>query len=64
MVFRDMESKEIFVFDSNGIWNEDAARYGESKGLTVVMDRCIHRGDYAPTPLDRLIMIYLRLVNG
>jgi len=24
-----------------GIWNEDAAIYGESKGLTVVMDRCI-----------------------
>jgi predicted CoA-binding protein len=24
-----------------GIWNEDAARFGESKGLTVVMDRCI-----------------------
>lgn len=24
-----------------GIWNEDAARYGESKGLTVVMDRCM-----------------------
>ncbi|OYX56510.1 MAG: CoA-binding protein [Micrococcales bacterium 32-70-13] len=24
-----------------GIWNEEAARYGESKGLTVVMDRCI-----------------------
>lgn len=24
-----------------GIWNEDAAVYGESKGLTVVMDRCI-----------------------
>ena len=24
-----------------GIWNEDAALYGESKGLTVVMDRCI-----------------------
>jgi predicted CoA-binding protein len=24
-----------------GIWNEDAARYAESKGLTVVMDRCI-----------------------
>jgi predicted CoA-binding protein len=24
-----------------GIWNEDAARYGQSKGLTVVMDRCI-----------------------
>ena len=24
-----------------GIWNEEAARYGESKGLTVIMDRCI-----------------------
>jgi predicted CoA-binding protein len=24
-----------------GIWNEDAAIYGESQGLTVVMDRCI-----------------------
>lgn len=24
-----------------GIWNEDAARYAESKGLTVVMDRCV-----------------------
>jgi predicted CoA-binding protein len=24
-----------------GIWNEDAAYYGEEKGLTVVMDRCI-----------------------
>lgn len=24
-----------------GIWNEEAAHYGESKGLTVVMDRCI-----------------------
>lgn len=24
-----------------GIWNEEAARQGESKGLTVVMDRCI-----------------------
>jgi uncharacterized protein len=24
-----------------GIYNEDAARYGEEKGLTVVMDRCI-----------------------
>jgi predicted CoA-binding protein len=24
-----------------GIWNEDAARYGESNGLTIVMDRCI-----------------------
>ncbi|WP_243063954.1 CoA-binding protein [Humibacter sp. RRB41] len=24
-----------------GIWNQDAAYYGEQKGLTVVMDRCI-----------------------
>ena len=24
-----------------GIWNQEAAVYGESKGLTVVMDRCI-----------------------
>ncbi len=24
-----------------GIWNEEAARFGESNGLTVVMDRCI-----------------------
>lgn len=24
-----------------GIWNQDAAVYGEQKGLTVVMDRCI-----------------------
>jgi len=24
-----------------GIWNQDAAYYGESKGLTVVMDRCL-----------------------
>ena len=24
-----------------GIWNQDAALYGESKGLTVVMDRCV-----------------------
>ncbi|WP_313788378.1 CoA-binding protein [Subtercola endophyticus] len=24
-----------------GIWNQDAALYGESKGLTVVMDRCL-----------------------
>ncbi len=24
-----------------GIWNQDAAIYGESNGLTVVMDRCI-----------------------
>ena len=24
-----------------GIWNEEAAIYGESQGLTIVMDRCI-----------------------
>ena len=24
-----------------GIWNQDAAVYGKSKGLTVVMDRCL-----------------------
>ncbi|MEL0627398.1 CoA-binding protein [Salinibacterium amurskyense] len=24
-----------------GIWNEEAAVYGESQGLTVVMDRCL-----------------------
>ena len=24
-----------------GIWNQEAAEYGEAKGLTVVMDRCI-----------------------
>jgi predicted CoA-binding protein len=24
-----------------GIWNEDAARYAEAHGLTIVMDRCI-----------------------
>ncbi|MBF4568585.1 CoA-binding protein [Plantibacter sp. VKM Ac-2880] len=24
-----------------GIWNQEAAEYGESKGLNVVMDRCI-----------------------
>jgi len=24
-----------------GIWNQDAAIYGESQGLTIVMDRCI-----------------------
>lgn len=23
MIFRDMETKEIFVFDVNGVWNED-----------------------------------------
>jgi predicted CoA-binding protein len=24
-----------------GIWNQEAAEYGESRGLTIVMDRCI-----------------------
>jgi predicted CoA-binding protein len=24
-----------------GIWNQEAAEYAESKGLTTVMDRCI-----------------------
>ncbi|MCU1446129.1 CoA-binding protein [Cryobacterium sp.] len=24
-----------------GIWNQEAAEYGESKGITIVMDRCI-----------------------
>ncbi len=27
MVFRDMETKEVFVFDVNGIWNEDALKH-------------------------------------
>lgn len=27
LVFRDMETKEVFVFDSNGIWNEDALKH-------------------------------------
>lgn len=27
MVFRDMESREIFVFDNNGIWNEDVLQH-------------------------------------
>ena len=27
MVFRDMESREVFVFDVNGIWNEDALKH-------------------------------------
>jgi predicted CoA-binding protein len=29
------------VWAQLGIWNEDAARYAESKGVTIVMDRCI-----------------------
>lgn len=27
LVFRDMETKEIFVFDANGIWNDDALKH-------------------------------------
>ena len=27
MVFRDMESREVFVFAANGIWNEDALKH-------------------------------------
>jgi hypothetical protein len=27
MVFRDMETREIFVFDANGIWNEDTLKH-------------------------------------
>ena len=29
------------VWAQLGVWNEEAAVHGESKGLTVVMDRCI-----------------------
>jgi predicted CoA-binding protein len=34
-------SQKPVVWVQLGIWNQDAAIYGESKGLTVVMDRCI-----------------------
>lgn len=27
MVFRDMETKEVFVFDRNGLWNEDTLNH-------------------------------------
>lgn len=27
MVFRDMETKEIFVFDANGTWNKDTLEH-------------------------------------
>lgn len=35
----EIGAKTIWV--QLGIWNQEAAVYGESKGLTVVMDRCI-----------------------
>jgi uncharacterized protein len=35
----EIGAKTIWV--QLGIWNQDAAYYGESRGLTVVMDRCI-----------------------
>src|ERR1700710_1881257 len=36
-----LHGKNPTVWVQLGIWNQDAAIYGESKGLTVVMDRCI-----------------------
>ncbi|HEY1531081.1 MAG TPA: CoA-binding protein [Galbitalea sp.] len=35
------DDRKPVVWVQLGIWNQDAAIYGESKGLTVVMDRCI-----------------------
>ncbi|HEX4057088.1 MAG TPA: CoA-binding protein [Galbitalea sp.] len=37
----ETDGKKPVVWVQLGIWNQDAALYGESKGLTVVMDRCI-----------------------
>jgi O-acetylhomoserine (thiol)-lyase len=37
----EKHGKTPVVWVQLGIWNQDAAIYGESKGLTVVMDRCI-----------------------
>jgi predicted CoA-binding protein len=36
-----LSGKNPAIWVQLGIWNQDAAIYGESKGLTVVMDRCI-----------------------
>ena len=36
-----LESGAKTIWVQLGIWNQDAAEYAESKGLTVVMDRCI-----------------------
>jgi hypothetical protein len=27
MIFRDMETQEIFIFDKQGIWNEEALKH-------------------------------------
>jgi hypothetical protein len=27
LVFRDQDTKEVFVFDTNGIWNEDTLNH-------------------------------------
>jgi hypothetical protein len=27
MVFRDMSTKEVFVFDVNGVWNQDTLKH-------------------------------------
>ena len=35
------EGTKPVVWVQLGIWNQDAAIYGESRGLTIVMDRCI-----------------------
>lgn len=36
-----LESGAKTIWVQLGIWNQEAAEYAESKGLTVVMDRCI-----------------------
>ncbi|HEY2643912.1 MAG TPA: CoA-binding protein [Galbitalea sp.] len=36
-----LSGKKLAVWVQLGIWNQDAAIYGESNGLTVIMDRCI-----------------------
>ena len=41
LAFSEASEKKPVVWVQLGIWNQDAAIYGESKGLTIVMDRCI-----------------------
>jgi predicted CoA-binding protein len=41
LAFGALHGKNPAVWVQLGIWNQDAAIYGESKGLTIVMDRCI-----------------------